>query len=260
MADALDVLVLDDRPEDAELVATELRRSGLDLTWNWADSEEKYLAALDGEIDLIIADFSMPGFGALPALQLLQNREIDIPFIVVTGVLSDDVAAEFVAMGADDCVLKDRLARLGPTVERILQARKTREEKRTAETALQISESRADELAEISRVISSAGDITEVFPHFANHVKKLITFDRIGIGVIDRERDVMVRRFTSGPGIAGIDVADVIPLEAFSSREELEQGRGLVFSVSDLAAMAGRHPRVGAGLAAGLKSTIMAAS
>ncbi len=84
MTNKLNVLVLDDRPEDAELVAAELRRAGFDLEWKWVDCEDEYLDCLDDNFDIILADYSMPGFGALPALRLLNEQGLDIPFVVVT--------------------------------------------------------------------------------------------------------------------------------------------------------------------------------
>lgn len=135
MTGALNVLILEDRPEDAEVMAAELRRGGFDLSWIRADTERDYLAGLSSEVDVILADYSMPGFGALRALELLDESELDIPFIVVTGYLSDEDAAATIRAGAVDYLLKDRLARLGPTVERFLREKKIKAERAAVKTA-----------------------------------------------------------------------------------------------------------------------------
>jgi len=136
MATPLRVLILEDRPADAELMALELRRAGLEPAWRRVETEEDYLSALDPGLDLILADYTLPQFDALRALHLLQEGGLDIPFIVVTGTVSEEVAAECVKQGAADYLLKDRLARLGPAVENALQERKLRQEKRRAEESL----------------------------------------------------------------------------------------------------------------------------
>ncbi|MCH7740428.1 MAG: PAS domain S-box protein [Chloroflexi bacterium] len=256
MTATLDVLILDDQPLDAELMAAELRRAGFDLAWERVDTEDEYLAGLNHEVDVILADYSMPGFGAMRALQLLHERELDIPFIVVTGALSDDIAVETVDAGADDYLLKDRLARLGPTVERVLQEKKAREEKRAAETALLVSETRARELAELSRVISSSDDIADVFSLFASHVKKLIPFDRIAISAVDRKREVLINRFAHGIDIAGTKPGYEIPLDEFAFRGAFERGESRVLSERDMITVADRYQHAAFGLEAGLKSTI----
>ena len=256
MTATLDVLILDDQPLDAELMAAELRRAGFDLAWERVDTEDEYLAGLNHEVDVILADYSMPGFGAMRALQLLHERELDIPFIVVTGALSDDIAVETVDAGADDYLLKDRLARLGPTVERVLQEKKAREEKRAAETALLVSETRARELAELGRVISSSDDIADVFSLLADHVKKFIAFDRISISIVDWQREVMFDMYISGIAIAGIEAGHESTLDEFALREDFERGESRVLSERDMVALAGRYEHIARGLDAGLKSAI----
>jgi DNA-binding NtrC family response regulator len=91
---------------------------------------------LEPTLDIILADYSLPQFDALRALHLLQERDLDIPFIVVTGSVSEEAAVECMRQGATDYLLKDRLGRLGPAVERALQQKHLRDEKRQAEDAL----------------------------------------------------------------------------------------------------------------------------
>jgi PAS domain S-box-containing protein/putative nucleotidyltransferase with HDIG domain len=131
----LRVLILEDSPSDAELVSYELRRAGYATIINQATTEQEYTDSLVSEWDLILADYSLPQFNALQALRLLQERNLDIPFIVVTGSI-EEVAIECMKQGASDYLLKDRLGRLGQAVERALEQKRLRDEKRLAEDAL----------------------------------------------------------------------------------------------------------------------------
>ena len=136
MPSPLRVLILEDRPADAELMLYELRRAGLSADAQRVETEADYAAALDPALDLILADYTLPQFNALRALQQLQQRGLDIPFIIVTGSVSEETAVECLQLGAADYLLKDRLARLGQAVTRALDQKRLRGEKQQAERAL----------------------------------------------------------------------------------------------------------------------------
>ncbi|MBI2939284.1 MAG: PAS domain S-box protein [Chloroflexi bacterium] len=148
MPTPLRVLILEDRPADAELMLYELNRTGFEPTWQRVDTESDYLARLDRTLDVVLADYVLPQFDAARALRLLQERALDIPFIVVSGTISEEVAVQCMKQGAADYLLKDRLSRLGPAVTHALHERRLREEKRQAEAALRESEARLRLLAE----------------------------------------------------------------------------------------------------------------
>jgi len=112
----LRVLIVEDRPADAELILRELARAGYDPDWCRVENEVQYVAALERSVDIILADFNMPGFSAPRALHLLRARHLDIPFIVVSGSIGEETAVEVLKNGADDYLLKGRLARLGQAV------------------------------------------------------------------------------------------------------------------------------------------------
>src|SRR5215510_14459181 len=106
----LRVLLLEDRPEDAELNLAELRRAGFEVDARRAQTESEYATCLNQDFDVILADYRMPQFNSLRALQLLHERGKDIPFIIVSGTIGEDTAVDAMRQGASVYLLKDRLA------------------------------------------------------------------------------------------------------------------------------------------------------
>ena len=139
------VLILEDRPADAEVMLHELRRAGFDPQWQVVDTEPAYLAQLDPGLDVVLADYSLPQFDARRALRLLKERGLDVPFIIVSGRIGEEVAVQCMKDGASDYLLKDRLARLGPAVAHVLERKRLLEENRQAEERL-LHEAFHDEL------------------------------------------------------------------------------------------------------------------
>ena len=164
MSDQLRILLLEDQPADAELVLHELRRAGFKFDWQRVSTEADYLAGLDPALDLILADYSLPQFTALRALQLLLDRRLDIPFIVVTGTTSEEAAIECMQLGAADYLLKDRLARLGQAVNRALERTQQQRARRQAEATLRENEAR------LSLIFNNTSDLlalSSVEPDFS---------------------------------------------------------------------------------------------
>ena len=126
----LNVLIVEDSEDDAELLLNELETSGFSPAWKRIETEAVYRASLGDRIDLIFSDFSLPQFTTNRALELLQKSNFDIPFIVVSGTIGEERAVEILKAGATDYVLKDHLARLGPVVRRALRESAERAERR----------------------------------------------------------------------------------------------------------------------------------
>jgi len=149
MATSLRVLILEDRPADAKLLVHELRRAGFDPDWQRVDTENDYLTGLEPAPDIILADYSLPQWNASHALHVLQERGLDIPFVIVSGTIGEDLAVECMRQGAADYLLKDRLGRLGQAVTQALQSRRLREERRQIAASLRKTE-------ELNRAILSS--------------------------------------------------------------------------------------------------------
>ena len=150
MSTPLRVLILEDSETDAELVLYELRRSGYEPIWSRVDNETDYFDSLSPDLDVILADYSMPDFDALRALKILKNQDMNIPFIIVTGAVGEEVVAECMRQGATDYLLKDRLGRLGSAVERASQEKHLNDEKQRAVNALRENEEKYRSLFELS--------------------------------------------------------------------------------------------------------------
>ena len=149
MATPLHVLIIEDSPTDAEVMLEHLREAGYDPDWQRVEIEADFLARLEPSLDLILVDYTLPEFNGRRALQLLQNRGLDVPAIVVTGTVSEETALECLRLGAADYLLKDRLTRLGEAVRSAIAQRELRQERAAAEEARQASEARARFLADV---------------------------------------------------------------------------------------------------------------
>ena len=148
MTSPLKVLILEDNENDALLMVNELEAAGYDLDWECVEKEKDYIKGIAKHPDLILADFSLPQYDALKALKSLKDQSLDIPFIVVTGSISEETAVRCIKEGAADYLIKDRLARLDNAVQQALEEKQLREEKQRAEEALKESEKRYRELFE----------------------------------------------------------------------------------------------------------------
>jgi signal transduction histidine kinase/DNA-binding response OmpR family regulator len=127
------LLIVEDNANDAELTVRELERAGLNFEWERVTGESDYLAKLNSGFDLILSDYYMPQFSGLRALELLKTQSaVEIPFILISGTVGEDVAVDAMRMGASDYLLKDRLARLGGAVKRALAQKQLADEHKTA--------------------------------------------------------------------------------------------------------------------------------
>ncbi|GAA3383535.1 response regulator [Cryptosporangium minutisporangium] len=149
MSHPIHLLICEDSDDDALLIVRRLRRDGLELSYHRVETRAEAAAALqERRPDVVISDVNMPAFSAEEALQLLRQAGLDVPFILVSGQVGEESAAALLRAGAHDFVLKDRLARLAPAVQRELREAEGRQQRRAAEEALRGSEQRFRLLAE----------------------------------------------------------------------------------------------------------------
>jgi len=122
------ILLLEDSEDDASLINRELRNSGLIFTLKQVDNRELFVEELsDFAPDIVLSDFRLPNFDGLTALKIVKEEYPDIPFIMISGVIGEELAVNIVKSGAADFLLKDRMTRLASAVERALRdADKTR--------------------------------------------------------------------------------------------------------------------------------------
>jgi len=130
----LRVLLIEDSEDDALLILRELRRGGYEPAYERVETEKDLNLALSAkEWDLILSDYNMPNFSAHQALKIAKASGIDIPFIIVSGAIGEENAIQLMKEGAHDFVMKDRIQRLIPVIQRELQEAEERKLRRLAE-------------------------------------------------------------------------------------------------------------------------------
>ena len=138
----LRILLLEDEPTDAELVEMALRADGLSFTAKRVDTRETFIRALEEfRPDIVLADYKLPAFDGGSAVKIVQQQYPTIPVVLVTGALGEEKAVELLKLGARDYILKDRRARLGAAVQRVLAEEQVIRARKAAEEALRESES-----------------------------------------------------------------------------------------------------------------------
>jgi len=179
MPQSLRVLLVEDNPDDARIVLLELKRSGFDAIVERVDTEAAFLRGLQGNLDVILSDYFLPAFDGMRALELLNKSGLDIPFIIVSGSIGEDIAVEAMKQGAADYLLKDRLARLGPSVHHALEKARLRKESLQAQEALRATHMQLRHLLEHSPVVLYALKVEgqNVVPYFVSeNITELLGF------------------------------------------------------------------------------------
>ncbi|MGA9383267.1 MAG: EAL domain-containing protein [Phormidium sp.] len=133
MNNEIRVLIVEDNPDDAELIVLQLEVSGYTVIWERVENRIEMSAALDRQSwDMILADYSLPQFNALDALSVMQEKKLDLPFIIVSGSIGEEIAVAAMRAGAHDYLLKNSLSRLVPAAEREWREAQVRQERRQA--------------------------------------------------------------------------------------------------------------------------------
>jgi PAS domain S-box-containing protein len=183
----LQLLMIEDNEDDALFTTRELRRAGYEVHGERVATEEELRAALPRRVwDLILCDFTLPGFGGAQALALAKRLVPDVPFIFVSGTIGEEAVAEAMRSGAQDYVMKDRLKRLVPAVARELREAAMRREARQADLFLRESEHKYRQLFD------------------ALHEAIFVIEPRSG-RIIDTNRQAEARLGLPRAGIVGVD-------------------------------------------------------
>ena len=149
MKTPIKVLVVEDSRDDADLLIYALKQAGYEPSCALVQNARGMRTQLAKQSwDLVISDFVIPGFGGMAALKVLLDCGQDIPFIIISGKIGEDVAVEALHAGADDYLLKDRLQRLGPAIDRVLKEASQKRKRTQAEQTLRESEERYRRLVE----------------------------------------------------------------------------------------------------------------
>jgi PAS domain S-box-containing protein len=149
MPQPLHILLVEDSEDDAILLLRELEHGGFTPECLRVQTGREFTTALaDQDWDIVIADYHLPTFDAIEALRLLQESKIDLPFVIVSGAIGEEVAVSAMKSGAHDYILKHSLARLVPAVERELREARVRRERKHAQ----------EEFTRLAAIVESSGD------------------------------------------------------------------------------------------------------
>lgn len=218
----LRVLMVEDREDDMHLLLLHLKRGGYEPTYCRVDTAQAMLEQLrTQQWEIVLADYNMPDFSGLQALKIAQESGLDIPFIIVSGAIGEELAVAAMKAGAHDYLLKDKLARLVPALERALKDAAERKRLRQVEelrSELERELQQAKEQAELANKRKSRV-LAFVAHEFKNPLKAIQTF----ADILEKKDDIASEHRVMINGISMAchhirslldDILDIAPIEA----------------------------------------------
>lgn len=204
-ATPLAVLVVKESESEALLIESELRSAGFAPAWTRVDTEDDYLAALAAKPDLILADYKLPQFDSIRALQLLRDQNFDIPFIIVSGSIGEDLAVRVLQEGASDYLLKERLGRLGQAVTNALVQKRLRNAKQLADQALQVKFRLAALTADIGLAQTTSHTLKDILQRYAESLLQHLDVELACIWTADDSGKLLELQASAGISTAGME-------------------------------------------------------
>jgi len=178
-AKLLNILLVEDSPNDAGLIVRNIERAGYDVHWERVDDPVALKAALDKQAwDIILSDYCMPAFTGTYALAIIKAAGSGVPVIFVSGTMGEDVAVEAMPSGAQDYVFKGNLKRLVPAIEREVRDAPARRENQQAAQALRQNEIR---IAQLDRLKAILGRVNSAIIHIPDQQNLLNEICRIAV-------------------------------------------------------------------------------
>jgi len=220
MTHELHVLMLEDTPADAELAGRELRKAGIVFTSMRVETRDAFIRALDEfHPDVILSDYNLPNFNGMAALEIVQFSHPEVPVVMVTGALSDIEAVELIHAGAKDYVLKDRLARLAPAVQRALLAEQGARARRMLEARNERLTKFYKAISEVNQAIVRMDEEASLFPLVCRMAVDFGGMKMAWIGQLNEANEVIEPVVSYGE-------AEYLNGLVISSKEDRPEGRG----------------------------------
>ena len=175
MSETLKVLLAEDSEPDALLIARELGKQGFEPCCRRVEDASSFAEALDSEQwDVILSDFQMPQFTGLDAFEILKEKGIDVPFVIISGFVGEEVAVTAMRAGVHDYLMKDNLARLGPAIRREMREVEVRVQRRQAVKRQGLH-------SRVLSLLNSGGESRLLLENLLNEIKSYTGFDAVGI-------------------------------------------------------------------------------
>ena len=191
------ILFIEDNEDDFALILREFKKAPFEVEYSLIENAKSFETEIKKKWDIIISDYSLPGFNGYEALKICNKKGIDTPFIVVSGTVGEDIAVDMMKSGAKDYIMKKDMARLVPAVERELEDAKIR--KKNKYIALE-----REVLFTISHDMMEAGSLDELLNKIYLNIKKVIYVENCFIALYDSKNDEIyfpffVDKFDSKP-------------------------------------------------------------